>query len=191
MMSWVRLFEAISLFGTLCLATCGDDSPPSLAYTNQQYGFSLEVPRDMSLQTSGYSSLHPFANPPIAYVFANVPATQTEGYLTVNVSTNSFDVAKCMDREHSLNVLLGSIFFHRTDSPAPDAISGLKRNYSTIRNDKCLDLEIIVFPSACLVCDHHHWSWETERALFNRLDAVAMSCRFDTSSHDVRYSHAP
>lgn len=167
-------------------------------YSNSQYGFSLQYPGDLFLNTSNYGSTHPFTGLPIAYIFvqnltSNNATAQTEGYVSVNVSTNASDVADCSISgaianvydgapafTGSSNVSINGSTFLRSDRSDGGGVAGLERDYTTVHNGACYDLQVITFPSACVNsgCDDRQWSLQTETNLLNQLDPIAQSFRF-------------
>jgi hypothetical protein len=164
----------------------------STIYTNFEYGFSIQIPSDRPVQTAGYNSLHPFISPPVAYLFADRPSTQTEGYVTINVSRDESDLARCVPahgkinepyggirRENASRVLINSIEFFRSDSLDVTGVDGIRRSYRTVHNGMCYDIEVVSIASACLAaCDDRRWSMKTESELLHQLDNIARSFRF-------------
>jgi len=157
-------------------------------YTDSQHGFSIQYPNSMSVETSGYNSLHPFTSNPVAYIGVRHDAEQTEGYLTINASDvgncsvaggvhNSDAWASSASLDNTSNVSINGTYF----SVSTRSGFGLERDYTTTHNGTCYDIQVITFPSACISsgCSNPKWSLSTETALLNELDVVVQSFRFN------------
>ncbi len=163
-------------------------------YTNTTYGFSVQYPSSLSVKTSGYGSLHPFMSAPVAYIWAS-DGLQTAGYLTLNVSPQGLDVAHCTQpgavysqnsgtsMTSATTVQINSTSFSQADYSDGGGVSGLRRDYSTLRNGICYTVEISSSPSACVNsgCTNRQWSLKTETALLKKLDTIARSFRFSAA----------
>lgn len=152
-------------------------------YVNAQYGFSIDFAKDDPPKTVNYGSLHPFATDPVVY----------SGYwITVNVSDKQSDIANCtvpgkihndidyankLDKTYSKNI--NGIDFAVSDWNSGDSY---ERNYTTVRNGKCFDIQIITVPS-CSLCNSGRPSLESYKPQLDKMDKIAQTFRFtDTAS---------
>lgn len=162
-------------------------------YTNKQYGFSIRYPATMTPATNDYGSGHPFDSMPLVY-FAADDGQQTEGDVTVNVSSKSSDVGAC-SRPGAFNdnngnddfkltgssqVKIGTATFTRSQRSDGGSVIGLELDYTTVHNKSCYDIQVTSYPSGCVNsgCTDRKWSLATETALLNKLDALVQSFAF-------------
>lgn len=169
-------------------------------YANSTYGFSFNYPGTSYFGTSDYGSIKTFTNSPIAFVQLT-DNSQTEGYLTVSISSNSAEVAKCTSpgafvlinnnsdipaqyREvlagNAKNITINGVTFLQYDVTSHDSIMGAERQYTAMHNGSCVDIRLSTFPSACVNsgCDDRRWSVQTETVLLNQLDIIAKTFKF-------------
>ncbi|HTR18502.1 MAG TPA: hypothetical protein VMH91_00780 [Candidatus Paceibacterota bacterium] len=169
-------------------------------YSNAQYGFSFQYPSAAYFGTTDYGSIKTFSSSPIAYVQLT-DNYQTEGYMTVSVSADSSDVAKCtspgafvwVDNDPNIpaqyrevlsgnakNTIINSLTFLQYDVTSHDSFEGAERQYSAVHNGVCVDIRLSSFPSACVNsgCDNRQWSVQTETALLGKLDDIAQTFKF-------------
>jgi hypothetical protein len=161
-------------------------------YTNRQYGFSIRFPAPMSPATADYGAGHPFATMPVVY-FAADDGAQTEGYLTVNVSAAAAEVAACL-KPGAFNdngadakltgaskVTIGKVALVRSDRSDGGGPLGLERDYTTLHNRACYDIQVTAYAQGCVNsgCTDRQWSLATETALLNKLNAMVQSFAFN------------
>lgn len=156
-------------------------------YSNSYWGFSFEYPKGNTVRSQGYQASHPFTEEPVAY-FQISNNNQTEGYLTVNVSDTPDDIANCtaplsilpMDQKiYPTTMTINQVNFAEYNY-GPGGVEGFTKDYKTVKNNLCFDIQITAFPSACvsLGCDNRLWSNQTETDLLNELDRYAKTFRF-------------
>jgi hypothetical protein len=145
----------------------------STVYTNNQFGFSFEYPQNVSVLITGFpstSSASPFNNAPVAY-FKISDDSQTEGYMTVNISSNAKDVANCTAKLQ--NFISSSIDGNESASylSGSGGVNGFTSDNKIIHNAQCFDIQLTAFPSACINsgCEGRLWSTQTEMNILNKL----------------------
>ena len=177
-----------TVLATQQITVTGSSLSSSQTYANTQYGFSFQYPSNLSVQTSGYGSLHPFNTQPLAYIhlggeggkFPGSTVPQTEGYLTVNTNPNLNDTFACLGSGTGIpKVSIGGTIFQQEDSMS-GGVNGDSRDYVTFHNGTCYDIELNSFPSACISsgCSNRQWSLQTLTTLLNQLDTIAQTFRF-------------
>lgn len=155
-------------------------------YTNEKYLFSIDFPKDDPAKTTDYSSLHPFKSLPVVY----------SGYwITVNVSDDQSDVASCIipGKIHNNvdDIKLDKTYTKKingTDFAVSDWNSddSYERNYTTLHNGKCFDIQTITVPS-CSLCNSGRPSLESYKPKLDAMDKVAQTFRF-TDTKEVSKS---
>jgi hypothetical protein len=163
---------------------------PSVAtYSNSQYGFSIDFAKDDPAKTVDYGSLHPFSSAPIVY----------SGYwITVNASNDPIDVANCTSAGAIHNVYDGSA--SQPDSTYSKTVKGTtfavsdwhdgepsyERNYTTLHNGTCFDIQLITVPS-CSLCADGRPTLESYKPQLDSMDKIAQTFRFiDSSQAEAR-----
>ena len=164
-------------------------------YTNTQYGFSLLYPNSLTLNPVRDYVPHPFTNPQIVYLYIDNNSVQTEGYVTFNISSDNTDVSNCTQSNgvgptdlfptNSLsNISTSSSYINSVQFIQSDNIfnnqSGIERNYTTLHNGMCYEIEITSFPDSCVNsgCDGRLWTTDTEMSLLKQFDTIARSFTF-------------
>ncbi len=148
------------------------------AYTNSQYAFSMDFPKDNPPQTTEYGSLHPFDTEPIVYAHY---------WITVNASEKQSDVENCtvpgkirnsistemkLDAAYTRNI--NGTTFAVSDWSSMDSY---ERNYTTLRKGKCFDIQIITVPK-CSLCTNGRPSLESYKPELDAMDRIAHTFRF-------------
>lgn len=138
-----------------------------LEYTNEQYGFSFDVPADLSATTT-FDSLHRVSNnwrygisdrstgiPVVSIVTDNITnkSGEDEFYfdaeVRVGVSADMTQVANCFITDDSVAdtgvETINGVAFHVYDlQSAGMSQYVLVKSYRTVRNDKCYAIESII-----------------------------------------------
>lgn len=161
-------------------------------YTNNTYGFSFQYPKTSLFGTTDYGSIKTFARSPIAYVRID-GNFQTEGYMTISISSDSSEVAKCtthgafvsLNNTETLagnakNTTINGVSYLQYDVTSHDLVAGAERQYTAVRNGSCVAIRLSAFPSSCINsgCTNRQWSKETETAMIDQLDGIAQSVKF-------------
>jgi hypothetical protein len=183
------LHEAVDLVTARAQA----QSNATRTYTNKPFGFSIRYPATMTAATKDYSGGQPFEGGPIVY-FAADDGAQTEGYVTVNVSSKSSDVSACsragafndnagnddFKLDGSSQVKIGMVTFTRSQRSDGGNVLGFELDYTTLYNKNCYDVQVVSYPSGCVNsgCTDRQWSLATETALLKKLDALVQSFAF-------------
>lgn len=156
-------------------------------YSNAQYGFSIDFAKDDPAKTVDYGSLHPFDTAPIVY----------SGYwITVNASSKSSDVANCTVAGKIHNVYQDSS--SQLDNTYSKTVNGInfavsdwhdgepsyERNYTTLHNGMCFDIQIITVPS-CSLCTSGRPTLESYKPQFDAMDKIAQTFKFIDPSQAV------
>lgn len=165
---------------TLTINTDSQTSVTGLkTYTNTQYGFSIDFAKDDLAKTADYGSLHPFSSAPIVY---------SGHWITINASNNASDVANCTvpgainNSKYSNSKVVSTysktinrVYFAVSDSENSDP--SYERNYTTLHNGTCFDIQIITVPS-CSLCTSGRPSLESYKPQLDAMDKIAQTFRF-------------
>jgi hypothetical protein len=155
--------------------------PAWTTYTNSEYSFSLQYPTGTSaVRTTDYKSKYPFTEPPVAFIAADIPSADTKGYLTVNVTRDVGEVARCSHPQGTFTVAkIHSVDFIRSDSGF-DGSDGFTRDYDTVYKGQCYRIELTAFASACVNSGcagspKQRWSRKSMNTLLEKLDRIAQT----------------
>lgn len=150
----------------------------SSLYVDEKYGFSIDFPKDDPAKTTNYGSLHPFDSEPVVY---------SVNWITVNVSDKQADINDCvvpgkihnnigyankLDKTYRKNI--NGVNFEVSDWNSGDSY---ERNYTTLHNDKCFDIQIITVPS-CSLCNNGRPPLESYKPKLNEMDKIVQSFKF-------------
>ncbi len=152
---------------------------PSISkYTNSQYGFTMDFLKDDPAKTTDYNSLQPFDSKPIVY----------SGYwMTVNASDKQSDVLNCTvpGKIHNTEDSSGTLknTYSKNISGIDFAVSdwergdGYERNYTTVHDNKCFDIQIITVPS-CALCNSGRPSLESYKPRLEEMAKIVQTFKF-------------
>ena len=159
-------------------------------YSSPRYGFSVQYPLDAQFESPGEGSS-------TVSISEDNSDVQTEGYFNVNIDSDAPDIAGCsvpgaiysdaagesMSLISASTTQINTFLFLRSDRSDGGSANGLERDYTILHNGACYDLQILAFPDSCVNsgCEDRQWSLQTETAMLNQLDSIALSFQFTPS----------